>query len=322
MQTPVIESSSLTKMSKVNAPISQRTRFVPNEAKDEVRKTLAFTSCNDSTISGKRNINTTDYENSKRFCGQDESSVIILDTTPEISGIARLEDSVLEPSGTVLAGNVNDDKLVIDDDNLPGTQPLCTSTPNRPCPKEVIEDTPDKVKDSDLVNMDLNVVLGNEKRIITRKNSNKEIYVDVGEYNYDPRSNSFIQIKGISMPLARYAVLYDNYNKIERAIKELLQSKDIAIKIHLGSNYYATVNSPYKGVHLREWFKAKNSSELRPGKGVFLKISEWNELVKVHESLPTIIPEIETVDRCWATHYAQMDAIMCPECNPNHDYIM
>ena len=51
-------------------------------------------------------------------------------------------------------------------------------------------------------------------------------------------------------------------------------------------------------------------------------MSEWNELVKVHESLPTIIPEIETVDSCWATHYAQIDAIMSPECNPNNDYII
>ena len=95
------------RINKVNAPISQRTRFVPIHMKDEVRKTLAFVSSNNNTIlhnsqirgSRRRNINTlgTDHRNSERSCAEDnESSLIILDTTSGISGLNGNRTEVLD----------------------------------------------------------------------------------------------------------------------------------------------------------------------------------------------------------------------------------
>ena len=123
-----------------------------------------------------------------------------------------------------------------------------------------------------------------------------------------------------------YKVLRDNVGKLSEALADVKGGKDVNVMIHLGGNIHASVQSPYQGINIRQWFRYQNMNqvmgEFKPGWGIFLKSGEWTEFCKVNSCLDELVPELsETIyymDQ--SDHMNQLGGIACMECNPDQDY--
>ena len=126
--------------------------------------------------------------------------------------------------------------------------------------------------------------------------------------------------KGVSLTLEEYLVLRDAMSDLNQALRDSVTDKTVDVKRHLGSNAYASVVYPYRGVSLRQFYAPKGKtdleeSDLRPGNGIFLKPKQFAELCKVDECIDDLIPELKNTERCMSTHRNQLAAIDCTNCN-------
>ena len=99
--------------------------------------------------------------------------------------------------------------------------------------------------------------------------------------------------------------------------------EQVALKSHLGNNVLVQVQSPFVVVNIRQWFQPKEGGDLRPGQGLFLNISQWNEVCKVDDCLDDFVPDLKDTICCsdQTDHCNQLGFISCLECNPNREYV-
>ena len=100
---------------------------------------------------------------------------------------------------------------------------------------------------------------------------------------------------------------------------EQMGLREVQEKYHLGRHYYATINSPYRGVNVRKWVRAHNSTELKPTRlcGVFLNLKKWEECSNILKCLDDFIPSLRSTKKCSDLHDNQMSWIECVHCNPD-----
>jgi hypothetical protein len=124
--------------------------------------------------------------------------------------------------------------------------------------------------------------------------------------------------RGVTMPLKRYVTLSHSLEELSKALNEVCQGKEIQLKIHLGDDMYASVQSPYRCVNLRQWFNDAQGV-LRPGKGVALNVPVWDKFLLVNADLHDRITELkDTVPcNCQDDHPNQLGMLRCAECNPD-----
>lgn len=111
--------------------------------------------------------------------------------------------------------------------------------------------------------------------------------------------------------------LYDNIKDVNAALEEQRAKQEVHYKYHLGGHLYIGVDSPYIGVNIRSWFHPNGERELKPGTGVFLKLSEWEKFYNIVISLDIFVPEITSTPRCINTHAGQQSWMECSHCNPD-----
>ena len=97
---------------------------------------------------------------------------------------------------------------------------------------------------------------------------------------------------------------------------------DVHYKTHIGGNMYLQVNSPYRGISVRQFKNIGDSQcvNLIPDKkGIFLLFREWNAFLKVNKELDGIIPDLATTTPCMdqIDHCNQEGYYTCMECCPN-----
>ena len=154
----------------------------------------------------------------------------------------------------------------------------------------------------------------------------KDMEVDIRQWTPTLSGEWISSKRGANMPLKRYKVLRDNVKKLSEALADVKGGKDIDVMIHLGGNMHASVQSPYHGVNIRQWFRYQNMNqvkgELKPGRGIFLKSDEWTEFCKVDSCLDDLVPELSETIYCidQSDHMNQLGGIACMECNPDQDY--
>jgi hypothetical protein len=123
---------------------------------------------------------------------------------------------------------------------------------------------------------------------------------------------------GVTMPLKRYVMLHDSLEELSKSLNEVCQGKEIYLKIHLGSNMYASVQSPYRCVNLRQWCKDAQGV-LRPGNGVALNVRVWDKFLLVNADLHDRVTELKDTIPCICEddHANQLGFLKCSECNPH-----
>ena len=105
---------------------------------------------------------------------------------------------------------------------------------------------------------------------------------------------------------------------LTQSLESVCLGEEVNLKIHLGANVFASVQSPYRCVNIRHWFKdAKNVK--RPGNGVALSPPLWRNLLKEDAKVDCVIPELKNTPRCYeqGDHQNQIGWITCYECNPD-----
>ena len=103
----------------------------------------------------------------------------------------------------------------------------------------------------------------------------------------------------------------------------MTNGEQVTLKSHLGNNVFVQVQSPFVGVNIRQWFQPKEGGDLRPGKGLFLNVSQWNEVCKADDCPDDFVPDLKDTIRCsdQTDHCNQLGFISCLECNPNREYV-
>ena len=154
----------------------------------------------------------------------------------------------------------------------------------------------------------------------------KDMEVDIRQWTPTLSGECIGSKRGVNMPLKRYKVLRDNVGKLSEALADVKGGKDVNVMIHLGGNMHASIQSPYQGINIRQWFRYQNMNqdkgELKPGRGIFLKSGEWTEFCKVNSCLDELVPELSETIYCMdqTDHMNQLGGIACMECNPDQDY--
>ena len=94
---------------------------------------------------------------------------------------------------------------------------------------------------------------------------------------------------GVSLTRDQYMMFRKHFTEITNSLDHiLLGGGEINLRIHLGGDYYITLNSPYKGFNIRKWFTPKETTGLLPGKGLFFKCQHFRRLLSVDANLNII----------------------------------
>ena len=161
-----------------------------------------------------------------------------------------------------------------------------------------------------------NIMLGHDRWFRVVDQPNGDVLIELRQ-----RSATGVQNQ-ISLPLKMYLKLRDNLKEIKDSFKKAVRDECVNVKLHLGANVYASIKSPYKCIHIRQWY-TNIDNELRPGKeGVTLTYGSLRELCKIDGHIETIVPELAITLRCedQPDHANQLGALRCSFCNPNWDY--
>jgi hypothetical protein len=105
---------------------------------------------------------------------------------------------------------------------------------------------------------------------------------------------------------------------LTQSLDSVCLGEEVSEKIHLGSNVYASVQSPYRGVNLRQWFKDSKNVK-RPGNGIILSPPIWQNLLNEDAKVDSRLPELKHTERCYeqSDHQNGMGWMLCSECNPD-----
>jgi len=107
-------------------------------------------------------------------------------------------------------------------------------------------------------------------------------------------------IKAVEFPPYRWKELEYSLDKIEEAISEVRQGKDVAHKAHSGGNVYVSVSKQYLVINVRHFWKPKDSKIVQATrKGVTLKFDQFEKLKSAVEIMPDFIPELKHCLPCW-----------------------
>jgi hypothetical protein len=110
-------------------------------------------------------------------------------------------------------------------------------------------------------------------------------------------------------------------NEIQSAVSKL-KAKDDEFEnyqAHIGGSMYVSISDGFSCVDFRKFYMPKGSTEIKPTKeGLALRLGEWEQLVKLMDSINDEHPQLATALPCYYSddHANQMGGLQCPECNP------
>jgi hypothetical protein len=125
------------------------------------------------------------------------------------------------------------------------------------------------------------------------------------------------------MSLKRFVLFRQYMDEATARIMDVKRGRDdVQYKVHLGGNMYLQVNSPYRGISIRQFKNIGDSThvELIPDvSGMFLLIPEWDRFIIIDKDIDTDIPELVNTVLCrdQTDHCNQEGYFTCPECCPN-----
>lgn len=90
---------------------------------------------------------------------------------------------------------------------------------------------------------------------------------------------------GVSLTIPQYRFLEHNFLRLSTALDRSMAKKRVDLKIDLHMNIYATINSPYTCINIREWYRPAHGG-LEAGRcGISLNLTEWKKLRQVARNI-------------------------------------
>lgn len=131
--------------------------------------------------------------------------------------------------------------------------------------------------------------------------------------------------KGIILTARRWLELEFARTMLQLALTDLKDGQDVQYSYTLGGNWYASVETGYLGVNIREFWLPPLAFDIEPTKrGLRLNFAQWKILFSSFAQFKKRIPELEKIIPCdmQESHRDIKFTLKCPECNPNeyHEY--
>ena len=149
---------------------------------------------------------------------------------------------------------------------------------------------------------------------------NGQLRVDIRQYTAESPGIECGPTKaGVSLSLVRWQKLVDIAPDIMNAVQRLVADEEVKMMEHLGGNIHVSINSGIYAVDLRQWWLPQDCDSVKPTrKGIGLRLTEWETLMKQIDIINQSIPELSTVVPCYLQddHNNQEGALQCVECNP------
>jgi len=117
----------------------------------------------------------------------------------------------------------------------------------------------------------------------------------------------------------RWAQFRQSIEEIDAKVKALVNNESVSYRQHIGGGHYVSVTSGFRCVDFRKWFMPYGQTEIRPTRsGIALRLSEWDEMQKLVETINTAYPTLGTTLPCYLEddHQNQIGALRCRECYP------
>jgi len=107
--------------------------------------------------------------------------------------------------------------------------------------------------------------------------------------------------------------------KLEHMVKdtaeEIKSGKEVDAIFHVSGPIFLSMKSPYHTVNIRKWFM-KDGTKTPSTKGIVLRLSEWQKLLKLETKMETCFPALRGVLPCYFSDDHNEGALNCLECNP------
>jgi hypothetical protein len=120
------------------------------------------------------------------------------------------------------------------------------------------------------------------------------------------------------MPLKRYLILRDSMEELTHSLDCVCLGVETKTRVHLGSNMFATVQSPYRCVNINQWDKVSKTVKRRSF-GICLNAQMWQNFLKEDAKVDSLIPDLKTTVICQNRddHQQIWGATLCSECHPD-----
>ena len=122
----------------------------------------------------------------------------------------------------------------------------------------------------------------------------------------------------IFMSSRMYNDLKNHADQLSQAlVKTCLCQDDVDCNVSLGNDLYAYVKSPFRCVHIRQFFE-RDAVMLPTKTGISLKRKQWSSLLDIFNAIDKAFCTPKPV-KCQELHQNQEDFMMCPDCCPAAD---
>ena len=109
--------------------------------------------------------------------------------------------------------------------------------------------------------------------------------VDIRTYENDRPT-----IKGVSLTIENMMALKKHLTELHRDLQELVcKATPVNKRIDIGNSLFVTINSEFRCINIRRWFKPQNMDQLLPSKkGIALNLSQFSALKNILNALPCL----------------------------------
>ena len=155
---------------------------------------------------------------------------------------------------------------------------------------------------------------------VVAKTWKEQLLIHIRKYDTE-KGRTFPTIRGVTLQLRQWNDLKDNTREIDEAVTTLKQGKEVKLSCHLGNNLHVSVERPFPGIDVRQWWRCDDTKDAKPckKKGIFLKFEQWEKLKDTFQIMEDFVPELNTVIPCamQEDHQNQVGMHRCAFCNPN-----
>jgi hypothetical protein len=126
--------------------------------------------------------------------------------------------------------------------------------------------------------------------------------------------------KGVSLSVSQWLELQRLAPRIKCDIDCLTRGDDVAAKHHLGKGCYITLDSSFRGLDLRMFYRSESQLFQPTLRGVRLSYAQWFCLVGLAEAVVRQVPDVAEVAEIGALSEQKIDAVeqhICP-IDPTH----
>ena len=159
--------------------------------------------------------------------------------------------------------------------------------------------------------------LGGDDTFVTVSDYKDNVYIHIRKYDTNEDGKLFPTKKGAALIPCRWNELLMSIDDIKKAVPAF---RSESYSKHLGGNWYVSVSKDIACVDIRRFWQPEEGQDVVPTrKGIGLRFTEFEELVKLLDEINSYVPELADVIPCLSRedHQNQLGALKCSECNPN-----